>query len=104
MLTLMLLLPLLHLVEMAFYAATYFFLRDFFDAGELSGDFYDSFFTYLYFSMETYTSLGFGDLVPHGPARFLVGMEVLNGLLLIGWSGSFVFVFMQRFWFKNHES
>ena len=52
----------------------------------------------LYFSAETYTSLGYGDVVPQGPLRMLAGVEALNGLVLIGWSASFLYVVMERFW------
>jgi hypothetical protein len=52
----------------------------------------------LYFSAETYTSLGFGDLVPTGPLRLVAGVETLNGLLLIGWSASYTYLAMERFW------
>jgi hypothetical protein len=52
----------------------------------------------LYFSAETYTSLGFGDVVPLGPLRLLAGAEALNGLLLIGWSASYTYLSMERFW------
>lgn len=41
----------------------------------------------LYFSAETFTTLGYGDVVPHGDLRLLAGIEALNGLLLIGWTG-----------------
>ena len=41
------------------------------------------FSTSLYFSAETYTSLGYGDIVPSGDLRLLAGVEALNGLLLI---------------------
>lgn len=102
-LCLMLFLPALHVFEMGLYALTYYFLGDFFDPNILSGQPRETIWTFLYFSMETYTSLGFGDLVPHGTSRFLVGIEVLNGLLLIGWSGSFVFLFMQRYWFTGQS-
>ena len=47
---------------------------------------------YLYFSTSTYTSLGLGDLVPTGHMRLLAGLEALLGLILIGWSASFLFV------------
>ena len=53
-----------------------------------------------YFSAETYTSLGFGDVVPNGSLRLLAGIEALNGLLMIGWSASFLFIEMQRHWTK----
>ncbi|MCA6218261.1 two pore domain potassium channel family protein [Ideonella sp. B7] len=52
----------------------------------------------LYFSAETFTSLGFGDLVPVGPLRLLAGTEALNGLVLIGWSASYTYLAMERFW------
>jgi hypothetical protein len=53
---------------------------------------------FMYFSAETYTSIGYGDLVPQGPARMLAGVEALNGLLLIGWTSSFAYVAMAEFW------
>ena len=37
----------------------------------------------------SFTSLGFGDIVPTGAVRLLAGAECLNGLLLIGWSASY---------------
>ncbi len=52
----------------------------------------------LYSSSETFSSLGDGDLVPQGPLRLLSGVEALDGLLLIGWSASFAYVSMERFW------
>lgn len=56
----------------------------------------------LYFSAETFTSLGFGDIVPSGSLRLLAGIEALNGLLLIGWSASYVYISMERFWSEGH--
>ena len=56
------------------------------------------FSTALYFSAETYTSLGYGDIVPSGDLRLLAGVEALNGLLLIGWSASYTYIAMERFW------
>jgi len=52
----------------------------------------------LYFSAETYTSLGFGDILPTGPIRLVAGAETLNGLLLIGWSASYTYLAMERYW------
>ena len=54
--------------------------------------------SYAYFSVTTYTTLGFGDIVPTGPIRFLVSVEALTGFVLITWSASFTFLEMQRFW------
>jgi voltage-gated potassium channel Kch len=77
-----------HAVEIALYALAIYIL----DAGRFSLN------TALYFSAETYTSLGYGDVVPTGDVRLLAGVEALNGLLLIGWSASYIYIAMERFW------
>jgi hypothetical protein len=64
----------------------------------LGGEFRDRFATYLYFSAETYTSLGFGDIYPLGEIRMVVGVEALTGLLMIAWTASFTYLEMQRYW------
>jgi hypothetical protein len=55
-------------------------------------------FDFVYFSAITFTTVGFGDLVPSGPIRFLSGMEALTGFVLIAWSASFTYLEMERFW------
>jgi hypothetical protein len=87
-----------HLLEILLYALAYYFLRDQYDLGNFGGHFVDQFSTFLYFSAETYTSVGFGDIYPVGALRMVCGFEALNGLLLIGWSASFTYVFMEHFW------
>jgi hypothetical protein len=87
-----------HSSEIILYGAAYYYLRDKFELGNFGGHFADTFLTFLYFSAETYTSLGFGDIFPIGPLRLVCGIETLNGLLLIGWSASFTYVFMEQFW------
>jgi hypothetical protein len=52
----------------------------------------------VYASATTYSTLGYGDLVPKGAVRFLFGTEALVGLLMITWSASFAYLEMQRFW------
>jgi Ion channel len=52
----------------------------------------------VYLSAITYTTVGFGDVVPVGPIRFVSGMEALTGFLMIGWSASFTYLEMERFW------
>lgn len=54
-----------------------------------------------YFSFSNYTSLGYGDLVPLGPLRFMAGMEALTGLVLITWTASFMYLQMQRIWDRD---
>jgi hypothetical protein len=87
-----------HLLEVLLYGATFYALVTWWGAGKLTGLAGSSWTTCLYFSAETYTSLGFGDLTPVGPVRMLVGTEALAGLLMIAWSASFTYLSMERFW------
>lgn len=87
-----------HAIEMGVYGVSLFILVEYFGAGSVTGTTAFSLMSSLYFSAETYTSLGFGDLTPVGPVRLLAGVEALNGLLLIGWSVSYTYVAMERFW------
>lgn len=89
---------LVHFVEICVYAAAVYGLVEYFDVGTLEGAAPFSFLSCLYFSAETYTTLGFGDLTPSGPIRVLAGVESLNGLLLIGWTATSTYVAMERFW------
>ncbi len=58
-------------------------------SGRVHGDFLDA----LYFSVVTFTSLGYGDIRPVGGARLLAGIESLLGVFAIS---LFVFVFCRR--------
>lgn len=87
-----------HAAEIALYGATLFVLIEYMDVGSLGGPGGTSLAECIYFSAETYTSLGLGDIAPVGPVRLLAGVEALNGLLLIAWSASFAYISMQRFW------
>ncbi|PIW28099.1 MAG: K+ channel TrkA-N [Rhodobacterales bacterium CG15_BIG_FIL_POST_REV_8_21_14_020_59_13] len=44
----------------------------------------------LYFSVSTFTTVGFGELVIEGQWRILGALESFNGFLLIGWSTAFM--------------
>lgn len=66
--------------------------------GQLLGDLDEGLLDFVYFSVVTYTTLGFGDIVPDGPVRILCGAEALVGLTLITWSASLAFLEMQRDW------
>ena len=87
-----------HAGEIALYAVAMWASVHAFGVGGFSGSIGASLQACLYFSAETYTSLGFGDIVPLGPLRLLAGVETLNGLLLIGWSASFTYLSMAKFW------
>ena len=92
-----------HLVEMVVWGLALFVLVQYADVGRLNGDVPITVLNCIYFSAETYTSLGFGDVRPDGHLRLLVGLEALNGLLLIAWSASFAYLSMERFWSQRKQ-
>ena len=87
-----------HLIEIGIFSLGWIALL-FFGFGTLSvpqPDLID--ITYL--SIVTYTSLGYGDIVPHGAMRLFAGIEVLSGVVLTAWTASFTFFEMHRYWGK----
>ncbi len=88
----------LHIAEIWLFAAGYFFLLKNPDLGSIVGTQPLLFTDYVYYSAVVYTTLGFGDMIPSGHIRFLTGMEALQGLALITWSASFMFIEMRRHW------
>ena len=92
-----------HAAEIVLYAVATYALVRYFGAGTLGDISTLSLTRCLYFSAETYSSLGYGDIVPGGDLRLLAGVEVLNGLLLIGWSASYTYIAMERFWSNASE-
>src|SRR5262245_3659400 len=48
-----------------------------------------------YFSMETFTTLGYGDITLEKRWRLLSTFEAANGLLMFGWSAALVFAAVQ---------
>lgn len=91
-------LMLTHLLEIWIFAFGFIYLEGRLGYGEIAGGVCEGVLDYVYYSVSCYTSLGFGDLVPLGPMRFLTAIEALAGLILLGWSASFTFLEMQRFW------
>ncbi len=53
------------------------------------GAFHD-FETALYFSTVTFSTLGFGDVLPAERWRLLSALEAVNGFLVIGWSTAYL--------------
>jgi ion channel len=70
----------LHLVETGVWAMFYFWNNLFTD-----------FETALYFSLGTYSTIGYGDVVLPQRWRLLGGIEGISGVLLCGLSGAFIF-------------
>ena len=70
----------LHMVETAIWAIFYYYRSLFQD-----------FETALYFSITSYTTIGFGDVVLPRAWRMLGGIEGISGVLLCGLSTAFIF-------------
>ncbi len=89
-------LMMLHVVEVVLWAITYLLL--------IPGTQLDSFEKATYFSMVTFTTLGYGDItLADHEWRLLSGVEALNGILLVGWTTAFLFMVVQRGW-QKHEA
>ncbi len=87
---------LLHLIQVGLWAVV------FWQAQELP-----NLETALYFSLATYTTIGFGDVVVGPGWRVLAGIEGLTGILLVGWSTAFVFAVVNRMyehWRQVHSA
>jgi hypothetical protein len=87
-----------HAAEIWLFAFGYYLLLTFEGLGELAGASPGVLTDYVYYSSMVYTTVGFGEIVPRGPIRFMSGMEALTGLVMITWSASFTFLEMQRDW------
>jgi hypothetical protein len=79
------LLLVVHCVEMAMWAAAY----------SVAGVFSD-FETSLYYSLKSYTTVGYGDVLPEKPWRLIGPLEAAVGVLMLGWSTSIIVAVMQR--------
>ncbi|WP_035485780.1 potassium channel family protein [Geminicoccus roseus] len=87
-----------HTISVWIYAVAYWLLVVHWPIGSIAGLPVQDFQDCLYFSVVTYTTLGFGDQVPVSHLRLIAGVEALNGLVLIGWSVSFTYLVMERYW------
>jgi hypothetical protein len=87
-----------HFLEIWIFAIAYIFVEQRPGYGHIAGIRNGNIFDYFYYSSISYTTVGFGELVPIGAIRMLTAAESLAGLALITWSASFTFLAMQRFW------
>lgn len=55
----------------------------------------------LYFSIVTFTTLGYGDITLHENWRILASLQAANGILIFGWSTAIIAAVVQKFYFKK---
>jgi hypothetical protein len=56
-----------------------------------------------YFSMVTFTTLGYGDIVLQERWRLLASFEAANGIILFGWTTAIVIAVVHRVYFRKEE-
>lgn len=89
-------LMLLHVVQVTLWALAYRVL--------LPGDQLDTFGEAMYFSLVTFTTLGYGDItLADEHWRLLSGIEALNGILLVGWTTALLFLVVQKGWGQHTD-
>jgi hypothetical protein len=88
----------LHVIEIWLFGVVLWMLLQWPATGTLAGDHQLHLFDTVYLSAITFTTVGFGDLAPVGAIRFLAGTEALVGFVMLGWSVSFTYLEMERYW------
>jgi len=56
-----------------------------------------------YFSMVTFTTLGYGDVVLQERWRLLASFEAANGIILFGWTTAIVMAVVHRVYFQKEK-
>jgi hypothetical protein len=54
-----------------------------------------------YFSMVTFTTLGYGEIVLDEQWRLLASFEAANGIIMFGWTTAIVLATVQRIYFNK---
>ena len=57
----------------------------------------------LYFSMVTFTTLGYGEIVLDEQYRLLASFEAANGIVMFGWTTAIVIAVVQRHYFGEKK-
>ena len=87
------LLTLLHGAQCTIWAATFYFNPNI--------DNLYSFKEAIYFSLITFTAVGYGVVVINGDWKILAGLEAINGIMMVGWSTALMFSYFQIILKKN---
>lgn len=91
-----------HTLVIWLFGACYYLLAQQ-DFGDLQGNIQHGLLDYVYFSGESYSSLGLGDVYPTGGLRMLIAVEALLGLILIGWTVAYTYVFTERYLLQHYD-
>jgi hypothetical protein len=84
-----LLFTLIHTIHSLVWAICYYLIPE-------TASQFASFSEAVYFSLVTFTTLGYGDISLNSNWRLLSGLEAINGIMLIGWSTAMMFALIQN--------
>ncbi len=93
-----------HMAHIVIYALAFMGLERWGGFGTIDGPSGHAFDDAFYFSITSYTTLGIGDLFPTGQLRLLSGVEALNGLVMVGWTASLTYIYMEKFWHLHGQA
>ena len=79
-------------VEALLWAAVYLHIPSITTLADLESAFY--------FSMVTFTTVGYGDVVLTGSWRMLSSLQAGNGVIIFGWTTALIFYFIQKIYGK----
>lgn len=94
-----------HIINIWIFGAVYYLLIHY-DLGQLKtsiGALDKDIFSCIYFSSVIYTTVGLGDVVPEGALRMIVAVQGLCGFIMIGWTVTFTYLAMEKFWALPHR-
>ena len=80
-------------IEAWLWALVYLYIPDITELPDLQ--------TAFYFSMVTFTTLGYGDVVLTDQWRTLASVQAANGVIIFGWTAALIFFFIQQIYKKN---
>jgi hypothetical protein len=87
-----------HSLEIWLFAAGIFLAKNVLNLGGLAGEFSETWRDYLYISVVTYASVGYGDIRPTGYIRTICGFEALTGIMMMAWSAAYTVFRLQNMW------
>ncbi len=90
--TIVLIMFFVSLIEVLVWAITYLLLNTI-----------DGFEQALYFSMVTFTTLGYGDVTLEEQWRLLASFEAANGIIMFGWTTAIVMAAVHHTYFSKEE-